>query len=249
MNYYQILGVPEDALLQEIQSAWRKFVKANHEDVVPQEERQDAKERMFRINEAYEVLSQEEKRSDYDNLHMLNGGSKIELVRSRVRKAKEIIRRDRSLVTGEEIKLIESIIDYLDRKTQEACFAWMTNLLCERPETARYMVSSAFEEPLLGAHSHLLDTLLQRAPHAITWDKIYMYGEDILVLGGKKNKERNYKQLARILCHRVDLAEHFVYPAFQEQASGCESCLLPTLLKLAPQEITQDNFDDYIETV
>ncbi|MCA9458268.1 MAG: hypothetical protein KC587_16500, partial [Nitrospira sp.] len=37
--------------------------------------------------------------------------------------------------------------------------------------------------------------------------------------------------------------------SFQEQASGCESCLLPTLLKVAPNEITQDHFNDYIDTV
>ena len=123
INYYQILGIPEDALLKEIQRAWRKFVKENHEDLVPPEERKAAKERMFRINEAYAVLSNEDKRAHYDNSYMLNGGSKIELVRMRVRKAKEIIQRDRSLITGEEIKTMESIIDYLDNKTQETCLA------------------------------------------------------------------------------------------------------------------------------
>ncbi len=66
LNYYHILGVAEDALLKEIQSAWRTFVKDNHEDVVRHDERQSAKERMFRINEAYAVLSHEEKRGDYD---------------------------------------------------------------------------------------------------------------------------------------------------------------------------------------
>jgi hypothetical protein len=248
-NYYQILGIPEDALLKEVQSAWRKFVKENHEDVVPREERQAAKERMFLINEAYAVLSHEEKRADYDNAYMLNGGSKIELVRRRVRKAKEIMHRDRSFITREEMKLIESIIDYLDTHTQETCFAWMTDLLCERPEMAKYVVTSAFDEQLLGANSHLLDTLLAQAPYTITWEKIYLYGEEILGIGGKANKERNYNQLARILCHRLDLAKYLVYPSFQEQASGCESCLLPTLLQLAPQEITQANFNDYVDTV
>ena len=118
INYYNILGVPEDALIQEVQSAWRTFVKIHHEDVVAQHERQAAKERMFRINEAYAVLSHEGKRADYDNAHMLNGGSSIELVRSRVRKAKEMIQRDRSLITGEDMKIIESIIEYLDGETQ-----------------------------------------------------------------------------------------------------------------------------------
>ncbi len=249
LNYYQILGVPEDALLKEIQQAWRKFVKDNHEDLVPPEERQAAKERMFRINEAYGVLSHEGKRGDYDNTHMLNGGSTIELVRNRVRKAKEIFGRDRSLITREEIKIIESIIDYLDQNTQESCFDWMTTLLRERPEMAKFVVTSAFDEQLLGVKTRLLDHLLQQAPYVITWEQIYLFAEEIIGLPGKEHKERNYNQLARILYHRIDLAKHFVFPALQEQASGCESCLLPTLLKVAPQEITQDHFDSYIDAV
>ena len=249
INYYQILGVPEDALLKEIQTAWRTFVKENHEDLVPQFERPAARERMFKINEAYAVLSHEEKRGDYDNAHMLNGGSSIELVRRRVRKAREIMQRDRSLITGEEMKMIESILDYLDRHTQESCFSWMTEMLYECPDMARYVVAPAFEEQLLGVKTSLLDTLLQKAPYAITWEKIHLYGEDIRGVSGKEHKERNYNQLARILCHRLDLDKYFVYSAYQEQASGCESCLLPTLLRVAPSVITQENFDDYIDTV
>ncbi len=249
INYYQILGVPEDALLKEIQAAWRTFVKENHEDVVPQFERPEARERMFKINEAYAVLSHEEKRGDYDNAHMLNGGSSIELVRRRVRKAREIMQRNRALIRGEEMKLIETILDYLDRHTQESCFTWMTEMLYECPAMARYVVAPAFEEQLLGAKTSLLDTLLQQAPYAITWEKVHLYGEDICAVSGKTNKERNYDQLARILCHRLDLSKYFIYAAYQEQASGCESCLLPTLLRLAPYEITQENFDDYIDTV
>jgi hypothetical protein len=249
INYYQILGLPEDALLKEIQSAWRKFVKENHEDLVPQEERQGAKERMFRINEAYAVLSNEDKRAHYDNSYMLNGGSKIELVRMRVRKAKEIIRRDKSLITGEDIRIIESIIDYLDRRTQETCFGWMIDILCKRPDMARHTVSLAFNEQLLNVNTKLFSTLLEKAPYTITFEKVYLYGEEIIGVSGKENKERNYNQLARVLCHRLDLAKYFVYPAFQEQASGCESGLLRTLLELAPEVITQEAFDYYVEAV
>lgn len=249
INYYQILGVPEDALLKEIQSAWRTFVKENHEDVVPQFERPAARERMFKINEAYAVLSHEEKRGDYDNAHMLNGGSSIELVRRRVRKAREIMQRNRTLITGEDMKMIESILDYLDPHTQKSCFDWMTKMLYVRPDMARYVVAPAFEEQLLGAKTSLLNTLLQQASYAITWEKVHLYGEDICGVSGKANKERNYDQLARILCHRLDLAKYFVYAAYQEQASGCESCLLPTLLRVAPDVITQENFDDYMDTV
>ena len=145
--------------------------------------------------------------------------------------------------------MIESIIDYLDPNTQEACFTWMTEMLLENLGMARYVVASAFEEQLLGAKTSLLDTLLRQAPYAITWEKLHLYAEDICGVSGKAHKERNYNQLARILYHRLDLAKYFVYPAYQEQAFGCESCLLPTLLRLAPEEITQENFDDYVNTV
>ena len=248
-NYYQILGLPEDALIKEVQNAWRKLAKDNHEDVVPKWERKAAKERMFTINEAYEVLSNEDKRADYDNGHMLNGGSKIELVRRRVRKAKEIILREISLITREDIKMIETIIDYLDTKTQEACFGRMMDMLAKRPEMARHTVSLAFDEQLLNVNTTLLNTLLEQAPYAITFEKVYLYGEEIIGVGGKENKERNYDRLARVLCHRLDLAKYFVYPAFQEQASGCESRLLRTLLALAPEVMTQDDFDHYINSV
>ena len=249
VNYYEILSVPEDALLKEIQHAWRNFVKENHEDLVPEWEQQAAKERMFQINEAYEVLSNEDKRANYDNAHMLNGGSKIELVRSRIRKAKEITQKDCALITREDIKIIESIIDYLDRKTQEARFRRMIDILSKHPERARHTVSLAFEEQLLSADTSLLDTLLEQSSYAITFEKVYLYGEDIIGVGGKENKERNYNQMTRVLCHRLDLAKYFVHPAFQEQASGCESNLLRNLLRLAPEVITQEDFDHYVDAI
>jgi len=50
------------------------------------------------------------------------------------------MQRDRSFISGEEMKLIETILDYLDRHTQEACFGWMTEMLDECPDMARYVV-------------------------------------------------------------------------------------------------------------
>ena len=249
LNYYQILGLPEDALLKEIQSAWRKIVKENHEDLVPQDDRQAAKERMFKINEAYEVLSDEDKRAHYDNSHMLNGGSKIELVRMRVRKAKEIFQLDKNQITRDEIKTIESIIDYLDQNTQITCFNWMVEILHTHPEMARHTVSLAFDEQLLGVNTQLFNTLLEKFSYTISFEKVHLYGEDIIGVAGKKNKERNYNQFSRVLYHRPDLANYFVYPAFQEQISGCESGLLRTLLDIAPETINQVDFDHYIDTV
>jgi len=40
-----------------------------------------------------------------------------------------------------------------------------------------------------------------------------------------------------------------VYTTLQEQASGCESGLLRTLLEVAPEVMTQDDFDNYVNSV
>ena len=101
----------------------------------------------------------------------------------------------------------------------------------------------------MNLNTKLLNTLLEKAPYVITFEKVYLYGEEIIGVGGKENKERNYNQLTRVLCHRPDFAKYFVYPAFQEQASGCESGLLRTLLNIVPEVITQVDFDNYIDAV
>lgn len=70
-NLYEVLGVKEDASQAEIKSAYRKLVKQYHPDLNKSEE---AAEKIKEINNAYEVLSDEQKRSQYDNPGM-NGFS------------------------------------------------------------------------------------------------------------------------------------------------------------------------------
>ena len=63
-DYYEILGVSKDASAEEIKKAYRKVTKANHPDLHPGDKA--AEERFKEANEAYEVLSDEEKRKKYD---------------------------------------------------------------------------------------------------------------------------------------------------------------------------------------
>src|SRR5712692_1982103 len=65
-DYYKTLGVPRSASEAEIKSAFRKLARKHHPDVNPNNK--DAERRFKEINEAYQVISDPEKRKKYDRL-------------------------------------------------------------------------------------------------------------------------------------------------------------------------------------
>jgi curved DNA-binding protein len=65
-DYYATLGVPRDASEQDIKKAFRKLARQYHPDVA--KDKKAAEEKFKEINEAYEVLSDPEKRKKYDRL-------------------------------------------------------------------------------------------------------------------------------------------------------------------------------------
>ena len=74
-DYYNILGVNRDASERDIKQAYRRLARKYHPDVNPGDKSAEAK--FKQVNEAYEVLSDEEKRQfasheHFDSLHTLH---------------------------------------------------------------------------------------------------------------------------------------------------------------------------------
>ncbi len=65
-DYYRILGVDRNASTKDIRKAYRRLARQYHPDVNPGDKQAEAK--FKQINEAHEVLSDEEKRRKYDEL-------------------------------------------------------------------------------------------------------------------------------------------------------------------------------------
>lgn len=64
-DYYQILGVPRDANAEDIKKAYRRLARKYHPDVSKEAL---AEEKFKDVNEAHDILSDQEKRAAYDQL-------------------------------------------------------------------------------------------------------------------------------------------------------------------------------------
>lgn len=72
-NYYEILGVEKTASQDDIKKAYLKLAKKYHPDLNPGDA--TAGEKLKEVNEAYEILSDQTKRSNYDNFGDPNGNA------------------------------------------------------------------------------------------------------------------------------------------------------------------------------
>lgn len=73
-DYYETLGVERNASDEELKKAFRKLARQYHPDLhTAQDQKKKAEEKFKEINEAYEVLSDQEKRRRYDTFGHAGG--------------------------------------------------------------------------------------------------------------------------------------------------------------------------------
>lgn len=104
-DYYIVLGVSKGANLDKIKRAYRTVVKRYHPDVT---QGQESHNRFLEIREAYETLSDETKRRQYDE-ELERQGSSL-----RVRKVPEIIEARTSLLNEMESLFSSSVDDFFE---------------------------------------------------------------------------------------------------------------------------------------
>jgi len=75
-DYYQILGVSRNASDAEIKKAYRKLAREYHPDRNPND-KAAAETKFKKINEAYDILSNSDKRAQYDRLGRIPHGSEF----------------------------------------------------------------------------------------------------------------------------------------------------------------------------
>ena len=65
-NYYDILEINKNASPEIIEKAYKTLVKKYHPDLQENNLKNEYEEKLKKINEAYEILSDPEKRENYD---------------------------------------------------------------------------------------------------------------------------------------------------------------------------------------
>ncbi len=138
-NYYQILGILENAGLEEIKSAYRKLARIYHPDLSKTKE---AEEKFKEINRAYETLSDSLKRADYDQFlhketYVKTTGAKEEVL-------------DKSLITAAYLRIGSYIIAFAAAVFILEWFIWWLGFEEVRKFSWRFFLPGVIAGVVLG---------------------------------------------------------------------------------------------------
>mgnify|MGYP000857091021 FL=1 len=110
ITYYEILEVSRMASKEVITKAYKVLVRKYHPDLEQDEgKKEEAKEKMVRINEAYETLSDDEKRKKYDDtIAILEEKERIAKEKERQQSKTQNVNNNRNINVNRNIDNVNS---------------------------------------------------------------------------------------------------------------------------------------------
>ena len=100
-DYYEILEISKNASDEVVEKAYKALVKKYHPDLKEGEEKKQAEDIIKEINEAYEVISNPDKRKEYDGKYtILQTNSNIAKIHTKTTIMKQISKIIRIQKTG-----------------------------------------------------------------------------------------------------------------------------------------------------
>ena len=118
ITYYEILEVSRMASKEVITKAYKVLVRKYHPDLEQDEgKKEEAKEKMVRINEAYETLSDDEKRKKYDDkIAILEEKERIAKEKERQQSKTQNINNNRNINVNRNTVDVNSNINNIDNR-------------------------------------------------------------------------------------------------------------------------------------
>ena len=150
-NLYELLEVSEKASQEIIEKAYKTLAKKWHPDLQEGSNKALAEEKMKKINNAYSILSDENKRKKYD--------AKLEEERERLKEENSIQRSE----PQEEIQYQE------DEPRQEYGFE---NLSRKEQARLKRKIEKNANEEYRKLYEDYFRSLVYKVPHRITWKEV-----------------------------------------------------------------------------
>ena len=118
ITYYEILEVSRMASKEVITKAYKVLVRKYHTDLEQDEgKKEEAKEKMVRINEAYETLSDDEKRKKYDDtIAILEEKERIAKEKERQQSKTQNINNNRNINVNKNTVDVNTNINNIDNR-------------------------------------------------------------------------------------------------------------------------------------
>lgn len=184
---YEVLEVSENASIEVIEKAYKVLAKKYHPDLQGPENRQSAEKKMKEINEAYEVLSDETKRRQYDEkLSAQREQEKQQRIieREQENRQRNLEREQENRQRNVENQNVQNYEQDLYRRDQDMQRRRYEEDLRRQQEKMRKQMQENMEKEYQNAYYNYLRSLGYRIKESWTWEKTKSLLLTILIMVG-----------------------------------------------------------------